>query len=176
MRFAAQHRGVVLAPKEVDAALGRLVERGEVSEEIAEAAQHGDQVGRRTLEMVTAEAVAGKVDPERPFAFLVPGQGGGSDASSGGRPVRNSEQFRSAAEGYQASAARAADRAHAAGDYALVALLEEMAANSEAVFTPAERVREAQALLDSDPEQQPRREAALRPLLRCYRQARAETE
>ena len=166
MRFAAQHRGVVLAPRDVDAALASLVERGEVGEEVAAAAQHGDRIGQRTLEKVTAEAIRGRFDPERPFAHLV--SGGGRAPGAGAKPVRSLEQFRSAAEGFQASAARAADRAHAARDFDLAALIESMAANSETVFPSAERLAEAATLITADPEQRARREAALRPLLRRY--------
>lgn len=163
MRFAAEHRGVALSPQDVDAALAALVERGEVSPEVARVAQDGDKIGRRTLEQVTAEAIRGRVDPERPFRFLVPG------ASEPRRSVSSPEQYRSAASSYQQAAARAADRAHAAGDLELATLIEDMAANSEAVYPAAQRLADADALVESDPEARGRREAVLRPLLRRYR-------
>jgi hypothetical protein len=171
VRFASDHRGVHdLAVSDVHSALERLVERGEVSEDVAEAAKQGNRIGRDTQERITAEALAGYgLDPDRPYAHR--GGGGSAPGPNGGTsPVRNLAQYQSAASGYQAAAARAAQRAHADGDFELMALVESMAAAAETDFPPAARLREAAELVNeaADETQRRKRQAALAPLLRRY--------
>ncbi|MBU8544784.1 MULTISPECIES: hypothetical protein [Roseomonadaceae] len=162
-RFAFTERnGVVLHAGDVEAALGRLEDRGVfTTDEAAAIRASSERIPPRWQQEITAEALeAAGVDPRNPFAGQGPGGGGGT--------IRNPAAWQSAASSYQAAAARAVRAGLEAGDHELVELAGEFSTATQTDLPWAMRVFKASALVSAapDPVTQARRKALLAPLLK----------
>lgn len=156
---------VAVSADDVEAALGRLEDRG-LDADVADQARAGGRIDRRLMEDITQEAArAAGIDPRNPFASQA-----GAGPNGGENPVRNIHQWSGAKDSFQAAAGRAAEMAERAGDWDLYELVQTFGSTTETDLPGNVRVLRAKALIEMAPDvaAKARRRAALNPLITRY--------